>query len=323
MTLRAVLGDPVAKGYLHAISRQLLKDLFDKVNAHLCQYRILDFEVGCCSESGPRSSPPRQPQRLRTQDYSAKQLKFIKKLSHWKSILTTFNDAVPDNDTAPQAAVMDLNSSFRRSFGHLQCLSEDFATEQIDTIVQNFRVAAMHLTLLQESGYDADTLPDMPTTPANSSSLSHFLPQQDLDKYEDATRKKLCAFMQEHSIGELRLPLHISLLVSMLLLLHPAKLIKAQYPRPSIHDVSESNVLKESITKRSFQLSVAIGNVKPSILIALEREIWNTLLKIAEDSTTSAIYIAFRALIASDIFQKALGLSEHDPAFSFYQRTFF
>lgn len=244
MKLRAMLGDPKANAYVSCINRSSNKSLSDQVNEHLCRYRILDIEVGCCNDTGPRSSPPRQPQRIKTEDFSAvNQLKFIKKLSNWQSLLISFKKLIPKTQHASQAVIVDLNSPFRRSFAHLQCLSDDFASERMNAVVQNFRMAALHLTLLQESGYVHDTLPNTPIEDANELSLSNFLPQQDLDKYEDDTRQQLGIFIAAHPIGEFRLPLHMSLLLSMLLLLNPSKLCKSLFPRPSIHLVSPSDTL--------------------------------------------------------------------------------
>lgn len=78
-----------------------------------------------------------------------------------------------------------------------------------------------------------------------------------------------------------------------------------------------------SVPKRWNKLSIAIGNNKPRLLVSLEREIWNTLLKIAQDSTTGAIHIALHALVESHVFQEALALPVSDPIFSFFQHMFF
>lgn len=251
MQLRVLLGDSSIESYTALPSRNMRSTLCDQVDAHLCQYRILDFELGCYNDHAPNPSsaqrlPTRRPQKIKSIDFKAvNQSRLIKKLSNWDKILKTFMKHVVQVENEPLSVVQDINSPFRRSFGHLQCLSEGFAKEEYGNLMQNFRAAALHLTFFQETAYAPNTLPDIPLTEEtddNESSLMQLLPRQDLDKYEDHAHKKLCTFLEAHTPGEIRRPLHMSLLISMLLLLIPSKLVKSSFPRSAIHLVSFSDV---------------------------------------------------------------------------------
>ncbi|KAF8192037.1 hypothetical protein BJ912DRAFT_924951, partial [Pholiota molesta] len=127
-----------------------------------------------------------------------------------------------------------------------------------------------------------------------------------LTKYDLHTREKMRDYLNDHSSGELSLPLHLSLLLTPLCLLMPVAHVKGRFRRPSLSELFG-------------QLSRALGNEKPEILTRVENEIWKALWMINEDSSMPVIIKAFQQLADSDVFHEVVGIHATDPAFSFFR----
>jgi hypothetical protein len=163
-----------------------------------------------------------------------------KKLQKWPQILSTFRQAVLEGLSETQTKVMDLQSDLRGSLAHLHGLAESHSDIKLQKLIQNFRGAAMHYTLIKEMAHsDSDLLPGIPDAGFDIVQQSQFgLDAGELAKFTATTRKKMDTYLKDYNGGELRLPLHLSLLITPLFMLMPINLAKCQFPRASIHEVS-------------------------------------------------------------------------------------
>lgn len=250
-----------------------------------------------------------------------------KKLENWQTMLKTFFNAVKAGCEKGEDIVIDSSSPFAGSLAHLQGLADSHANQRLNSLIQNFRGAALHLTVIKETARsDANDLAAIPdsasafferlqlTTHSNGLPLKIFQPH---------TSKKIGLYLKGHSSGELSLPLHLSLLISPLFLIMPVTHTKGKFPRQSIYQVSSQFLSRQCVSFNVFwQLSCALGNQKPEILTRVENEIWNALWMISEDSSMPVIVSAFLKVMKSEAFTAAVNMPATDPAFSFFRRKF-
>jgi hypothetical protein len=330
--LRHFLGDPTIDNDTASMATngtaQLKMKYHDRVSALLAAYRLLDLEILRLG-TVPTIPTPLYPKSLTPQMVEHGKVKPTwKKLEKWQDIIINFRQSLRTGLQPVQGLVTDMPSPLRGSLAHLQGLSDSHAGQKLGTLIQNFRGAALLLTLIKETADFRNTkLPGIPESIAalvagdqpvvNVAGLP-------LTKYDLHTREKMRDYLNDHSSGELSLPLHLSLLLTPLCLLMPVAHVKGKFRRPSLSEVCLHYVPVDGLSLKLFgQLSRALGNEKPEILTRVENEIWKALWMINEDSSMPVIIKAFQQLADSDVFHEVVGIHATDPAFSFFRRALF
>ncbi len=161
-----------------------------------------------------------------------------KKLENWRDLLVEFRDCFRGVSLGEEDVVSIDESPFRGTLAHLQGLAESHSNQKFTNVVQNFRGAALHWTVLHERthGHNTHDLAVMPEV------LSGFIDQKTFtqihQKYRPQTCEKMKNYLQQHSQGELVLPLHLSLMLTPCFLLMLITLVKCRFPRQAIYQVS-------------------------------------------------------------------------------------
>ncbi|KAF9473555.1 hypothetical protein BDN70DRAFT_937346 [Pholiota conissans] len=302
--LRLVLGDTMIDPKEIPLSEKLVSDLADTVSAHLAVYRVLELEVHRIGKR-PTSPAPSRPKSLTSGMIKGIQVpKLWTKLKSWKDVLLDFKSDVDNISPTTQARIHHINSNVQGSLYHLQGLADSDLNAKVTNEMHNFRIAAFHYSLIKETASSSTAiLPGIPQGSGTSLQMSDLTDDQSIwDKYNPNTQNKITSFLKRYKRSELRLPLHASLIVSPLILLMNINVSKSHFRRPSV-----------------YQLSYALGNMKPEILKRVEEVIWETLWEVNEDSLLLSVIDSFKKLVASEAFTDALALPSDDPAFSFFE----
>ena len=241
-----------------------------------------------------------------------------KNLNNWQDLLIKFRDCYKGASLGEENLTTIKGSAYRGSLAHLEGLAELHSNQKFTSLVQNFRGAALHWTMLHETAHlGTDRLPAMPQS--LSGIVDPDIIRQLNTRYKLHTQQKMDAYLRQHTQGELVLPLHLSLMISPCFLLMPINLVKSKFPRQAVFQVSVSNSLSTYHLKCSI-VSCALGNQKPEILLRVEKEIWKAFASIRQDSSLPVIMDAFHNLFESNAVLQALSMSPTDPAFSFFRR---
>lgn len=164
-----------------------------------------------------------------------------KKLEKWQDIIITFRNTLRTGLQQVEDLVTDMPSPMRGSLAHLQGLADSHVSQKLNSLIQNFRGAALHLTLMKETANsDNNNLPGIPesiSTLVGGAQPAVNAGELPLTKYQPQTREKMDSYLKEHSSGELSLPLHLSLLLTPLFLVMPVTHVKGKFPRPSVYEV--------------------------------------------------------------------------------------
>ncbi len=229
----AILAPPISA----TVTPNLAAKYSHQVSALLTAYRLLDFELLYNSPGHPITFPPVYPNSITLEMVEKPRVKERwRKLDNWQKLLVEFRDcyngATPGEDITPIS-----EPSLCGSLAHLQGLAESHTKQKFTSLIQNFRGAALHWTFLHETAQlNAQKLPAIPEN------VSAMVDQQTFchlnEKLEPHTRKKVSNYLQDHSQGELVLPMHLSLMITPCFLLMPATLVKSKFPRQSIYQVS-------------------------------------------------------------------------------------
>lgn len=236
-SIRHLLGDPKCASM--SLTGPANTRFSKKVSALLSSYCILDHEVLQYGSVVQNSQPP-VPQTLNELGVLPRHpSRILERLKNWQAVLTEFNKAyLSDKDKTKVQVAVSINpdSKIPRSMAHLQHLGETYASQALQNMIQNFREASLHYTFLQELATSLPkALPDIPETSKDVETL--ILPEQELAKYDVATRKKISAYLTDHQPAEIRRPFQIALLVSMLVLLFPTSLHIHTFPRGILNKV--------------------------------------------------------------------------------------
>lgn len=326
--LRCLLGDPTVQTDDVTLTPKLVSTYSDQVSALLAAYRLLDLEV-LRMGAKPTTSTPLHPNIITRSMVEVPTVsKQWKKVENWQKALTTFAKAVDHGFKKAQPIDFTSPLPFCGSLAHLQGLADSHADHELNCLVQNFRGAALHLSLIKDTAHlESTSLPGIPE------SLGALIEQSPLainptelpstSSYQPHTRKKIDDYLKHYSRGELSLPLHMSLLMTPLFLILPVTHSRGKFPRQAIYQVKIHLFLRGCTSfKVSYQLSCALGNQRPEVLTRVEREIWNALWTINENSSLPVIRQTFEKLIQSDAFIEAVNMPPSDPVFSFFRREF-
>ena len=236
--IRRLLGNPQSS--IGAVTQNLAAKHSHQVSALLTAYRILDLELLHNGPEYPLSLPPLYPNRITPEMLAAHKVKERwRKLENWQVLLTEFRNCFYSNRLSlkEEDLILVEGTSIRGSLSHLQGLAGSHLNQQFGSVVQNFRGAALHWTLLHETARpDKQELPSIPET------TSAIVDKDTLrllnDRYPPHIRAQMDAYLKQHSQGELVLPLHLSLLLTPCFLLMSTTLVKSKFPRQSIYQVS-------------------------------------------------------------------------------------
>ncbi|KJA27946.1 hypothetical protein HYPSUDRAFT_34182 [Hypholoma sublateritium FD-334 SS-4] len=299
--VRYLLGDRGSTTASAMVTPKLAAIYSYHVSALLAAYRLLDLEL-LHSSPDPTMLPPLYSNCITPQMVEKATIKDRwRKLGNWQQLLIEFRNLYGGISQEEEGVVSIVDSPLRGSLAHLQGLAETHSNQKFSNVIQNFRGAALHWTLMHEMArLNTHELPAIPE------SISAIIDQATLhhvnEMYQPRTREKMGVYLREHSRGELVLPLHLSLMVTPCFLLMPTILVKSNFPRQSI-----------------YQLSCALGNQKPKILVQVEKEIWNAFSRIREDSSMKVVHSVFRQFLDSNPVREVLNMSPTDPLFSFFQ----
>ena len=220
-------------------SKTLIAKYSHHVSALLATYRFLDLEL---LHNDPHTDPF-PPRTLYSNRITPKMIEKVKikdrwkKLDNWQQLLIEFKRCYNGASLDQQDLVVVDESPFVKTLVHLQGLSESYSNQKFNSLVQNFRGAALHWAFLHEMAHaDSNKLPALPDN------LSCIVDNKTLfqlhEKYHPNTRQKMNQYLRRHSQGELVLPLHLSLMITPCFLLMQATLVKSKFPRQSIYEVS-------------------------------------------------------------------------------------
>ena len=210
-----------------------------KISALLSIYRLLDLELLINGPEHVVNLPPSSPNLITSKMVALPKIKpRWKQLNNWQELLFDFQDSYQNFLLEKEDVVAVTGSQYRQSLTHLQGLAESHLDQKIANVVQNFRGAALHWTLLHEMiDLDSDRLPTIPE------SLASIVSVKDLrnlrEWYEDHTRAKMENYLKDHRQGELVLPLHLSLLLTPCFLLMPTPLVKSGFPAQAVWKVGD------------------------------------------------------------------------------------
>ena len=234
--IRHLLGDPWCT--ISSPSPTLVSKYSNRVAALLALYRLLDLELLHNGTGLPIPRPPLYPNNIIPEMLETVKVRDRwKKLENWRGLLIDFRDCFNSVSLGEEEVVSVDDSPFRRSLAHLQTLSESHSNQKFANVVQNFRGAALHWTVLYEITHgDSHELAVMPEV------LSGIIDQATIPRigqqYQPRTRDKMKKYLQQHNHGELVLPLHLSLMLTPCFLLMLVTLVKCKFPRQAIYQVS-------------------------------------------------------------------------------------
>ena len=160
-----------------------------------------------------------------------------KKLANWQEFLFEFKDCYSSVSVREEDLVVVNESPFKGSLAHLQGLADLHPKQKFISVVQNFRGAALHWTVLHETAHrNTHELAIMPENLAGIIDGKSF--QQVNQYYQSHTQERIHTYLRQHGRGELALPLHLSLLLTPCFLLMSTSLVKSKFPRQTIYQVS-------------------------------------------------------------------------------------
>jgi hypothetical protein len=240
MQVRTILGDPEAiSSSESAVPAGILKLHNDTLTSHLALYRIMDFET---TTSGYRGAfpPPCVPSTINSgkKKNSAGYNRIFFELKNWQDVLTKFYAAVISDECEDSPIITDLDTPLQKTWSHLQHLANHHIRSDLECIIQNFRAAACHLASLRERRSIQGHLPTMPSVEFKEKSELIAISEKEWDKFDEGTQTKLLLYILDHPAANFKLPLHMSLMITMLLLLIPNNLLKTMFPRTMIISVS-------------------------------------------------------------------------------------
>lgn len=235
--IRHLLGDSLST--IGTLTQRLAANYSHHISALLTSYRLLDLELLHNDQyHSTISFPPSHPNRVTPQMVEKVKVKDRwKNLDNWRELLVKFKDCYEGASLGEQDLAVIDKSAFRGSLAHLQGLAESHSNQRFTSLVQNFRGAALHWTILYETAHlNAHKLPAIPET--LSGIIDPKTLQQVHERYQPHTREKMDAYLRQHNQGELVLPLHLSLMISPCFLLMPSTLVKSKFPRQTLYQVS-------------------------------------------------------------------------------------
>ena len=235
--IRRLLGDP--QSAIYTVTQALTVKYSHQVSTLLTAYRLLDLEMLHNGPEHPISVPPLYPNLITYHMVSVQKVKDRwKKLENWQVVLIEFRDCYHRTCLSLQGEDLPINEPPRRGFlAHLQGLADSHSNQQFGSVVQNFRGAALHWTFLHEMAHpDKSILPTIPE--AISAIIDEGILSQLNERYPPHIRAKMDYYLQQHTQGELVLPLHLSLLLTPCFLLMLTTLVKSKFPRHMIYQVS-------------------------------------------------------------------------------------
>ena len=241
--IRRLLGD--SSSTILALTPRLAANHSHHVSALLTTYRLLDLELLHddlrCPPALP--SPPSHPNQITPQMVDKVKVKERwKNLNNWQDLLIKFRDCYKGASLGEENLTTIKGSAYRGSLAHLEGLAESHSNQKFTSLVQNFRGAALHWTVLHETAHlGTDRLQAMPQS--LSGIVDPDIIRQLNTRYKLHTQQKMDAYLRQHTQGELVLPLHLSLMISPCFLLMPINLVKSKFPRQAVFQVSVSNSL--------------------------------------------------------------------------------
>lgn len=227
------------------MTQKLAANYSHQVSALLTAYRLLDLQSLYDSDgrNHPRKLLPLYPNCITPQMIKKDTVKVRwRKLDNWQDLLIEFRDLFKGVSLGEEAFVSIGESPFCGSLAHLQGLADSHSNQKWASIVQNFRGAALHWTVLRETAHlDTQKLPTIPE------SISDIVGPETLlllsKYYQPHTYEKMDAYLREHRQGELVLPLHLSLMLTPCFLLMLTTLVKSKFPQQSIYQVSTQPII--------------------------------------------------------------------------------
>lgn len=208
-----------------------------RIAALLAAYRFLDLEL-LHNGTGHLAAVPSFQNCITFEMIQKETVKVRwRKLNNWRETLVQFRDLY-ENVSMEEEDVVTVNTSpLRGSLTHLQSLADSHSTHKFSSVIQNFRGAALHWTVLHEMAHqDTNKLPVIPESISDIIGSDAF--SQLPEYYLPHTHEKMDAYLREHRQGELVLPLHLSLMLTPCFLLMPITLVKSKFPPQSITHVS-------------------------------------------------------------------------------------
>lgn len=236
--IRQLLGDR-RLGFTSAtvtVTPKLAAKYSHHVSALLAAYRLLDLEL-LHSAPDPTMLPPLYPNSITPQMAEKAKVKdHWRKLDNWQRLLIEFRNCYDGISQGEEDIAPTVESSLCGSLAHLQGLADTYSNQKFTSVIQNFRGAALHWTLMHEMAcLNTHELPAIPE------SISAIIDQETFhcvnEMYQPHTREKMDVYLREHSRGKLVLPLHLSLMMTPCFLLMPTTLVKSKFPQQSIYQV--------------------------------------------------------------------------------------
>ena len=234
--IRGLLGDRCSPISAAVTPTQIAKYSY-QVSALLAVYRLLDFELLYNRPGQPITLPPLYPNCITPEMVGKQKVKDRwRKLGNWQMLLIEFRDCY-DGITFGEDIVRISEPPFSGSLAHLQGLADLHPKQKFISVVQNFRGAALHWTVLHETAHrNTHELAIMPENLAGIIDGKSF--QQVNQYYQSHTQERIHTYLRQHGRGELALPLHLSLLLTPCFLLMSTSLVKSKFPRQTIYQVS-------------------------------------------------------------------------------------
>lgn len=210
-----------------------------QVSALLAAYRLLDLELLQKSPEHPATLPSSYPNRITSRMVETYKIKERwRKLNNWQELLIEFRNCYHSEVSLAVEDIVSVDGSrLRGTLAHLQGLAQLHSNQQFANVVQNFRGAALHWTLVHEMTHSNTR--ELPSIPENVSAIiDRYTLRQLSESYHPHTVAKMNNYLRQHSQGELALPLHLSLLLTPCFLLMPTTLVSSKFPRQSVYQVS-------------------------------------------------------------------------------------
>ena len=204
----------------------------------LTTYRLLDLELLHNGPDLPLLLPPPYSNNVTPEMVEKVKVKDRwKKLANWRELLIEFRDCYNNISVKEEDLVSVEGSPFKGSLAHLQGLADSHSNQKFTSVVQNFRGAALHWTILYETARrDTHELAVMPEN------IGGIIDQESLlqlhKNYQPHTRQKIHSYLRQHGRGELVLPLHLSLMLTPCFLLMLTSLVNSKFPRQTVYQVS-------------------------------------------------------------------------------------